>query len=73
MHALDEAEVEVFRFWVDRLQREYREPKTEFNEQVSVRFYYLQAKSFKINQRLMRGANYGKDQDELTWAPRPKL
>jgi hypothetical protein len=41
MHALDEAEVEVFRFWVDRLQREYREPKTEFNEQVSVRFYYL--------------------------------
>ena len=26
MHALDDAEVEVFRFWVDRVQSEYREP-----------------------------------------------
>ena len=34
MHALDDAEVEVFRFWVDRVQREYREPVIDQNEQV---------------------------------------
>ena len=34
MHALDDAEVEVFRFWVDRIQREYRETVIDQNEQV---------------------------------------
>ena len=32
MHALDDAEVEVFRFWVDRIQREYRETVIDQNE-----------------------------------------
>lgn len=63
LHGLDETEVQVFHFWIDRLQREYRDPTTSVatNE-----------KSSKINLRLLRGVNYGKDQDEF-WVPRANL
>ena len=35
MHCLDESEVEVFRFWVDRLQREFRSVNASSNEIVT--------------------------------------
>ena len=29
LHALNESEVEVFHFWIERLQREYKDPITD--------------------------------------------
>lgn len=63
LHGLDETEVQVFHFWIDRLQREYRDPTTSVP---------TNGKTSKNNLRLLRGVNYGKDQDEF-WVPRAKL
>lgn len=66
VHYGDDAEVEVFTFWVDRLRREYREPLCE-----DLRDQEL---LFKRDQRLLRGNHeyYGRDLDELM-KPRHKL
>lgn len=37
MYALENSEVEVFYFWVDRLEREYREPLLKVAEYVRTR------------------------------------
>lgn len=63
LHALDETEVEVFHFWVNRLATEYREPII-----CPVAF----EKVVKNDTRLLRGQYYGKNTDEF-WIPRPKL
>jgi len=61
-HYNDQAEVEVFTFWIDRLAREFRH----------VRDQVAQERLVKSDQRLLRGRDYGKDADEFA-RPRHKL
>ncbi len=38
MYGLDEAMADVFRFWVDRLEREYRDPLTDMALEVTTAY-----------------------------------
>eukprot|EP00347_Sterkiella_histriomuscorum_P009104 403342502 len=63
VHYQDEAEVDVFSFWIERLKREYREAFVDVRDQ---------EKAFKIDSRILRGVDYGRNIDDFM-KPRHKL
>ena len=57
-----QAEIEVFRHWIDRLQRDYREPLDIQSQNLLT----------KYNRELLKGDHFGRDTQDSSM-PRHKL